>query len=419
VWWCCAVLALGVLLARGAAAEELNDGVNRDDPSFVTASLLVMNPGNELFSCVGHAAIRLECPHFKLDYCFSYESERAVSRLPAFFAGKLKMGLFAVKTDEFLAEYRRDGRGVRQYQLNLPPKVKQRLWQHMDELAAQGANLPYDYMKRGCAKSVLDSIKAAFAPQKVKGPLLTITQRETFNRELAETHPWNLFILNAIVGTETDTFTEVVTPQNLLNYLRRATVDGMPLLTDGGSELLPQTLTFEKRLVSPLVAAWLIFALVVLVYGRGVLAAICGRGVSPRQEKAGVLHSDAASRRVHDSFATIASTWLTWALLALQFLAGCFFVFLVAASHLPNSCWNWLLVPFNPLMPAVAAIAARRACAPYQTWGRLVMGGCALALLGWVVFMLLSPHAKTDPAYIVLVGALVVVYAAQLARPKD
>jgi len=368
-------------LSLGAEGKDgFNDGVNRDDPKFVMASLLIMTPGNELFSCVGHAAIRLECPHFKLDYCFSYESERAVERLPAFFAGRLKMGLFAVKTEDFLAEYRRDGRGIRQYQLNLPPKVKQRLWKHMDDLAAQGAYLPYDYMKRGCAKSVLDCIKAAFAPQMVKGPMLPITQRETFNRELAETHPWNLFFLNAIVGTETDTFTEVVTPKNLLNYLRRAQVDGVPLLTDSGREILPQTLVFEKRLVSPFVAAWLAFALAV--------AAVVLRW-----------------------------RWVLWAFWAAQALAGCFFVYLVTASHLPNSCWNWLLVPFNPLVPVVAPLVRA------SLLGRLVgqerasklARTSALILVGWVAFMLFAPHAKTDPAYIVLAAALAVVYVALIS----
>jgi len=386
-------LVVVVLSIRSARADEFNDGVNRDDPKFVTASLLVASPGNELFSCVGHAAIRLECPTFKLDYCFSYESERAVDRLPAFFAGKLKMGMFAVKTEEFLSDYRKDGRGARQYVLNLPPKVKRRLWRHMDELSAQGANLPYDYMQRGCAKSVLDCIKSAFAPQTVKGPLLEITQRETFNRELAETHPWNLFFLNAIVGTETDTFTEVVTPRNLLNYLRRAQVDGVPLLTDPGREILPQTLSFEKCLLSPFVAAWFVFALV---------AAICllsWTRWSPSRQKEGAFS-------LFDAMGTIASTCLVRALLVAQFLAGCFFVYLVSASHLPNSCWNWLLVPFNPVMPA-AMLASRLA----RTNGLARTGGgvYALVLVGWVAFMLLAPHAKTDPAYIVLAGVLAVV----------
>ena len=359
--------AAALCVFRVFAKDGFDDDVDRSDPKFVTASLLVMDPGEELFSCVGHAAIRLECPTFKLDYCFSYESERAVDRLPAFFAGRLKMGMLGIKTEEFLEDYRRDGRGVRQYVLNLPPAVKQRLWKHMDELAAVGPNLPYDYIKRGCAKSVLDCLKAAFAPQRVEGPVLPITQRETFNQELAETHPWNLFFLNAIVGTETDTFAEVVTPKNLLSYLRRARVGGVPLLTDEGRELLPRVLRSEKSPVSPFVVAWLVFAL-------AAVAAV------------------ANWRRVH------------WAFLAVQAAAGCFFVYLVSASHLPNSAWNWLLVPFNPLMPVLVFWRRMRAV-------QGVLRFYAGALGCWIGLMLFVPHAKTDPAFIVLAGALAVVYA--------
>ena len=366
--------AATLCVLRVFANDGFDDGVDRSDPKFVTASLLVMDPGEELFSCVGHAAIRLECPTFKLDYCFSYESERAVDRLPAFFAGRLKMGMFAIPTEEFLVEYRKDGRGVRQYVLNLPPEVKQRLWKHMDELAAVGPNLPYDYIRRGCAKSVLDCLRAAFSPREVKGPTLPITQRETFNRELADTYPWNLFILNAIVGTETDTFTEVVTPRNLLSYLRCAEVDGVPLLTDEGSELLPRTRSWKHGLLTPFVAAWLVFAL-------AAVAAV------------------ANWRRVR------------WAFLAVQALAGCFFVYLVSASHLPNSAWNWLLVPFNPVMPALACWRRFRAV-------RWALGAYVAALLNWIVMMLFVPHAKTDPAFIVLGGAMALVYAATVGENR-
>ena len=68
------IAAVGTTAVRGAD-DGINDGVDRTDPNFATASLVIASPGEELFSCVGHAFIRLECPTFKLDYCFSDESE--------------------------------------------------------------------------------------------------------------------------------------------------------------------------------------------------------------------------------------------------------------------------------------------------------------------------------------------------------
>ena len=52
-----------ISLAFSAFAElkppaTINDGIDRSDSNFVTASLLVMSLGNELYSCAGHSCIR-------------------------------------------------------------------------------------------------------------------------------------------------------------------------------------------------------------------------------------------------------------------------------------------------------------------------------------------------------------------------
>ena len=110
--------------AASVANDGFNDGIDRSNPNFVTASLLIMSPGDELYSCAGHACIRLECPTFNLDYCFSYESEQVSDKIFTFFMGKLKMGMFAIPTADYLKLGREDGRGVMQYRLNLPPDAK-------------------------------------------------------------------------------------------------------------------------------------------------------------------------------------------------------------------------------------------------------------------------------------------------------
>ena len=347
--------------------------VDRTDPNFVTASLLVFGPGEELFSCVGHACIRLECPHFKLDYCFSYESERAVERLPKFFAGKLKMWLFAIPTDEFLKEYVEGGRGLRQYKMNLPPAVKQRLWKIMDDKAAEGANLPYDYNKRGCAKSAYLCIMDALSIAKVeRTPWIGTsapTRREKFCEMLKDSHPWNIFFLNAIVGTETDNIEEVVLPRDLLACLRKMRVDGAPIIADDGVELLPAKTMSRPSLLTPWVVAWFIVAVAI----------------------GGFFFKNHA---------------VCWLFLAIQSLAGLFFAYLVSASGLPTSCWNWLIVPFNPL-PLV-----------FWRWRRYWAWGFVAVLLAWEAFMLLSPHQLTDPAYLVIVLAYIVFYAKVVMRKR-
>lgn len=343
--------------------------VDRSDPNFVTASLLMMGPGDELFSCAGHACLRLECPKHGLDYCFSYESEPIPDKVLTFFAGKLKMGLFAIPTDEFLKQYAEIGRGVWQYEMNLSPALKQKLWKVMDDRAAEGANLPYDYIKRGCAWSVLHCLMDALNPvQIVPGPWpekYKGHQRAIIASALDD-YPWSRFFIHAIVGADVDkdipNVRKVVVPSDFLEFMKGATVEGRPILIDGGREIQPRTMKYEPPIITPMTAGWLL-----------VLLAIANLFVKPR---------------FADRF-----------FLVLQAVAGAFFTYLIGFSNLPATGWNWLIVPFNPL-PLVLW-----RCRRYWAWGFVAV------LFAWEAFMLLSPHQLTDPAYLVIVLAYVIFYA--------
>ena len=39
-----------------------------DSSNFVKASILLVSPGNSVYSVCGHAALRMECPMHQLDY---------------------------------------------------------------------------------------------------------------------------------------------------------------------------------------------------------------------------------------------------------------------------------------------------------------------------------------------------------------
>lgn len=372
----------GTLLALALAAllplvspGGTND-VDRTDPNFVTASLLVFGPGDELFSCAGHACIRLECPIYKLDYCFSYESEAISEKVLTFFAGRLKMGMFAIPAEEFFRQYVEGGRGCWQYRLELPPAVKQRLWKIMDDKAAEGANLPYDYVRRGCAWSVLSCLRAALNPLQLEVSSWPAkydgTRREITSSELPE-HPWKVFALHAIWGYETDSevtkIEKVLMPNDLLEFLKGAKVNGVPVISGEGVEVLPQKNVPHAPFFTPMMAAILLVLLAIV------------------------------------NLIWIRKPFLDLIFMAMQTVAGLFFAYLVFFSSLPATGWNWLLVPFNPL-PLILWYLRR-----YWAWGFVVV------LLAWEAFMLLSPHQLTDPAYLVMVFAYVVFYAKVARNP--
>lgn len=173
------------------------------DNDFVIASLLLADPGNVLYSTVGHVALRMQCPMHNLDYVFSYESEDVQHKVLTFISGNLKMGMFAVPFDEYLNVYKEEHRGVQEYELNLPLSVKRNLWRVCDEHMLQGPYLQYDYLERGCAHSALMMIKEGLGNTPICYEAWPNTFEKCSRKELAKlqvmpNHPWTWFLLNLI-----------------------------------------------------------------------------------------------------------------------------------------------------------------------------------------------------------------------------
>ena len=365
----CAISLLSLTTAAQQQPAEFNDGIDRSDPNFVTASLLIMSPGNELYSCAGHSCIRLECPTFNLDYCFSYESEQISDKIFTFFMGKLKMGMFAIPTADYLKLGRESGRGVMQYRLNLPPDVKQRLWKILDDRVSQGACLPYDYIRRGCAQADLVVLREALSPLGMQilpwPPQYWQTRREFLDAAVSG-HPWNRFFLHAICGTEIDwnvsNLQKVVIPLDLLEFLKTAKINGTPIINSEGVELLSVKSREEPSFFSPLAVLSVFVVLAVTNF-------------------------------------FLKWVWMDWAFLAFQSLCGFFFTYMVVFSNLPATDWNWLIVPFN-LLPLV-----------FWKWRKKWALWFAGVLVLWEIGMIAYPHRLTDPAYLVLVGAYSLMYA--------
>ena len=368
-----AVAAL-VFAGFSAAAEPsagFNDGIDRSDPNFVKASLLVMSPGDELYSCAGHSCIRLECPKFNLDYCFSYESESVKDKIFTFFMGKLKMGMFALPIAEYLKTAKDEGRGVMQYTLNLPPDAKQRLWKILDDRVAQGANLPYDCIERGCAQADFNILREALKPYELSigawpKRFESLTRRE-FVASATMDYPWQQFILYALCGIKTDTvvgkYKSVVIPRDLLEILSIARVGGKPVIDAKGIALLPVGNNWTTRpICTPFMVSWLVLGIAVFNF-------------------------------------IVKWNWLDWVFLALQSLLGLFFTYALSFSNLVVMGFNVLIVPFN-LLPLV-----------FWKWRKKWALWFAGVLMLWEIGMIAYPHRLTDPAYLVLVGAYVLMYA--------
>jgi len=342
-----------------------------DKPDDVEAYLIMAEPGGELYSCAGHAALRLKCDANKRDLCYSYESESVRERVLTFLSGRLKMGMFSVPTEKYLSLYRDDKRGVRQYRLNLPTEVKRRLCKVADDRAKEGISLPYDFIARGCAQSVLKILTAAIKPLSLDigtwpEKYEKKTRKELFYDSLGD-FPWNRFFVLMLVGTEGDREVcksqRVVIPTDLLVLLQRAKVAGVPIITGEGEQIV------SGKQVEP--ASWLTpCAIGVILCVFSLLGWASGYGAVCR-----------------------AILYFVYVVFAV------FYTYLVFISNLPATSWHWLVIPFN-VLPVL--------CWKWREKWRLSFAGL---LVAWMAGMLIYPHRLIDPScyWLVLAYALLAV----------
>lgn len=354
------------------------DTVNRDEPDFVKVSLLLTEPGGALYSRFGHACLRMQCPTFDMDFAFTYESEDASSRVLRFMAGKLKMGLFGIPTQDYINSYAEENRGVKEYPIDMPIAAKRNLWRVLDSYTSDGINIPYNYITRGCAYSTLrfireglDTIPIEFGlwPEKYE----KLTRREISDLRIKDS-PWCRafmhLICNGAIDKECANVDKVIMPYDLLEVLQGAKVQGYPLLTGECITLLPDGPGLHAPWFTPLMASLLLLAL--------TLAA-----------------------------AFLRWRWMDYVLLALQTLLGVATLYLVCFSSLCCTEWSWLIIPFNPL-PLI-----------FWKWRRHWALPLAIVLAAWCAVVAAWPHHLTDPCYIILTLSLITNYMATYMETKQ
>ena len=349
---------------------------DRSAEDFVRVSLCIADPGDVLYSILGHACFHLVCPYYDLDYIFTYESEPVKGKVFRFLANDLKMGMMAMSQEEYLSDYAKEGRGVKEYRLQLPPEVETELWRILDEKLAEGIYLKYDYIKRGCAISVVhcvdDAVKAANKSQatdyKLEYPEWGAPFKRTLREIFYDNAPagWSLFCCMTLVGGQVDNPNiphkeKLICPKELVATWQQTTISGRPLIADDGKELLPAINEYRGDKFTPLHASLLIL----------LLAA------------ASLLWS---------------KPYIDWFVLLVQTLLGALMLWLLL-SPLPGSEWSWLIIPFNPL-PAVF-------WKWHDKWGVYYAVMAAL----WAMGMLLAPHRLVEYAHIVVAIAFALVAA--------
>ena len=276
-----AIFAFGqeMTVAERNAAQGFNDTIDRLDPDFVTVSLCVADPtdqSQDYLGITGHAFLRLQCATFGLDYCFSYESERIKGQMWDYITGKLKMGMFAIPTDEYIADYHVWKRAVHEYRINMPADAEQRLWEQMDNHMLTEQEMQMNLVKYGCANTLLRYVERALAPTQIQyewpEKFLTKSAIEIAEEHL-ECYPWSLLGVRLTAGKEYAQLTtpkqKVIFPTDLLEVWSQASINGEPLLTYVGDLVESEPVDVKKPWFTPQVCGILLLVFLTGIMGWG------------------------------------------------------------------------------------------------------------------------------------------------------
>lgn len=361
-------------VAERNAQMGFNDTIDRLAEDFVSVSLMVADPTDwrdDVLGTLGHSFLRLQCPVFDLDYCFSYESEHVNTQLSKYAKGKLKMGMFAYPTDAYLEDYRHWNRAVHEYRLNLPPKVETCLWEIMDNKLSRGLSMKLDLSRRGCAISVVHFIKAALQDIPIIYP--QGTRYETFSRreiiyQDQKAHPWLRLISCTMVPNAYDKDCPIdeklIVPADLVDLWQQSTVNGKPLAVYVGDVVSSDYVDSEPPFITPQLLAWAILLITVLLITFGL------------------------------------NGW-RWVLLGLQFLVGVLLLYVALfTQQFAGAGWLMMLL-FNPL-PLLL-----------WKWRRYWQLPYAVLLLIEASVLVCWRHMLVDPAYIVLLLSYIVLFASE------
>lgn len=327
------ILATSVNLHAQVKVPWTNGGpLLPDSSNFVTASLLVASPGEALYSSYGHCALRMECPVHNLDYCFSFEMDfnSSIQDYINFFTGNVQSHIIAVPTSDYVGNYKKERRGVKQYELNLSTKEKQELWRVLDNDYVDEQFRKYNLIENNCSSILFATLLNAPIDRKVefgKLPEHFSLNNGQMVRHDAHLSPWTQFLDMTFLGTESDNYCDIVNKISPESF--GPVIKTMQLVEDNGpktpmlkseKELLPVKITIEPTKWSPLLVFSFLFVFVLTLTIVNYMGKLKTLG-----------------------------KWLDVSLFVLQTIIGLILIYTSFVSGLFGKNWNWYLIPFNPL----------------------------------------------------------------------
>jgi hypothetical protein len=216
-------------------------------------SLLTCTPGDELYSCFGHSAIRIQDKKYDVDLVFNYGTFDF--NKPNFYVNFLKgILIYSLGVDDFesfKSNYIYEERGIAEQVLRLDSMQKLRLVNFlMHNATPENRDYRYDFLLDNCATRIIDALDTATHGQITYHTAnwdTTITFRNLID-EYSYDKRWENFGMNLLIGYPVDKPTSPREQQFLPDYLAKA-IASATISADGKN--IPLVLSKKTLLSRP------------------------------------------------------------------------------------------------------------------------------------------------------------------------
>ncbi len=256
-------------MLTGALPLDVYAQLPNDSLPAPRVSILICDPGSDIYELEGHAALRLDYSDYGgRDYAvnwglFDFNAPNFVYR---FVKGETNYMAGAIPTERFLASYARDGRAVRQYDIDLTPEQARAVAEAVEiNLRPENRVYRYNYVLDNCATRPLAIVENALGSRLPLKPHAVFGENPTFREAMRYYHanyPWYQFGIDLALGSGIDRTEEpramVFAPVALGDMLEEAGIHGREIVVPtvpGGPEG-PTPLPLR-----PLTVCWTLFAL--------------------------------------------------------------------------------------------------------------------------------------------------------------
>jgi len=239
-------------------------------------SLLTADPGNELYSAFGHSAVRVLDKSSGEDYVFNYGTFdfNTPNFYGKFVRGKLDYMLSVSAFAAFVAEYDRQGRGIKEQILDLNPEQTDYMLEFLQvNYQPERRFYRYDFFYDNCATRIRDAVDLVLGDKLIWRDEVKEPDQKTFRNLIDEyvySLPWaDLGIdlaLGAVIDVDASPLQEQFLPDYMFESFARADIQG-----DGPTRpLVKETLVIiefpkEEKSIGAFNPYW-IFWLILIIF---------------------------------------------------------------------------------------------------------------------------------------------------------